>query len=231
VFVLFPQITQLDFTGPAQFLGRLPGVRLHTAAESLDPLKTDSGFSIIPTTRLESCPQADVLCVPGGFGVESAILRAPLVHFVRDQGAAARWVTSVCTGAFILGSAGLLRGKRATTHWGYTHLLSQVDAIYENSRVVEDGNVITAGGVTSGIDFALALIARIAGAELAERIQLALEYDPAPMYRSGHPNIADPSLVTELKQSRYAQAAAQMAAALESRVRLAAMSSPLTLAQ
>jgi cyclohexyl-isocyanide hydratase len=220
VFVLFPEITQLDFTGPAQFLARIPGACLYTAAETLDPLRTDSGFSVMPNTRFESCPQADVLCVPGGFGVESAISRTPLVHFVRTQARQARWVTSVCTGAFILGTAGLLRGKRATTHWAYTHLLPQVAATYENSRVVEDDNVITAGGVTSGIDFALTLIARIATPTTAQRIQLALEYDPAPPNRCGHPNVADPSLVTQLNESRYALAAARMEQALKESPRL-----------
>ena len=219
VFVLFPEITQLDFTGPAQFLARMPGACLYTAAETLNPIRTDSGFSVLPNTQFESCPRADVLCVPGGFGVESAILRASLVDFVRTQARQARWITSVCTGAFILGTAGLLRGKRATTHWAYTHLLPRVAATYENSRVVEDDNVITAGGVTSGIDFALTLIARSATPATAQRIQLALEYDPAPPYACGHPNIADPSLVTQLNESRYALAAVRMDQALQASVR------------
>jgi cyclohexyl-isocyanide hydratase len=221
VFVLFPEITQLDFTGPAQFLTRLPGARLYAAAETLDPIQTDSGFSILPNTLFESCPQADVLCVPGGFGVESALARTPIVDFVRTQGREASWVTSVCTGAFVLGAAGLLNGKRATTHWAYTHLLPQVGATHHHARVVEDGNVVTAGGVTSGIDFALTLIARVATPAIAQRVQLALEYDPAPPYRSGHPSTAAPALVTQLNASRYACAAARMEQALKANVLLA----------
>lgn len=215
VFVVFAGITQLDFTGPAQFLARLPGARLYVAAETLDPIQTDSAFSIVPNTRFDSCPQADVLCVPGGPGVESALLRTSLLDFVRTQGRETLWITSVCTGAFLLGAAGLLSGRRATTHWAYTHLLPQVGATYENSRVVEDGNVVTAGGVTAGIDFALTLIARIATPAIAQRIQLALEYDPAPPYRCGHPNKAEPSLVAQLNASRYERAAAQLEHALK----------------
>jgi len=215
VFVLFPEITQLDFTGPAQFLTRLPGARIHAAAETLDPIETDSGFSIVPNTRFGSCPQADVLCVPGGFGVVAALARQPILDFVRVQGKRAQWITSVCTGAFILGAAGLLRGKRATTHWAYTHLLPQVGATYENARVVTDGNLVTAGGVTSGIDFALGLIAHVASPAVAQRIQLALEYDPAPPYRCGHPATAEPALVLQLRAGRYEQAAAQMEQALQ----------------
>jgi cyclohexyl-isocyanide hydratase len=214
VFVLFPGITQLDFTGPAQFLARLPGACLYAAAETLEPIATDSGFSIVPNARFGSCPQADVLCVPGGFGVVSALARKPAVDFVRMQGLRSRWITSVCTGAFILGTAGLLRGKRATTHWAYTHLLPQVGATYESARVVTDGNVVTAGGVTSGIDFALRLMAQIATPATAQGIPLALEYDPAPPYPCAHPNVAAPSLVRQLTASRYERAAAQMEQAL-----------------
>ena len=221
VFALFPKITQLDFTGPAQFLSRLPGARLYAAAETLEPIPTDSGFSLVPNTRFETCPQADVLCVPGGFGVEAALLRTPIVDFVRSQGRETRWVTSVCTGAFILGAAGLLTGKRATTHWAYTHLLPEVGATYENSRVVADGNVLTSGGVTSGIDFALTLIAQIAAPAVAQEIQLALEYDPAPPYQCGHPDKAAPSLVAQLNASRYERAAARMEQALKASVRRA----------
>lgn len=221
VFVLFAEITQLDFTAPAQFLARVPGARLYAAAETLEPIQTDSGFSILPNARFDSCPQAEVLCVPGGFGVETALLRPSIVDFVRMQAGEARWITSVCTGAFILGTAGLLSGKRATTHWAYTHLLPQVGATYVNSRVVTDGNVVTAGGVTSGTDFALTLIARIATPEIAQRIQLALEYDPAPPFRGGHPDTAEASLVAQLNASRYESAAARMQQALAAGVRRA----------
>lgn len=216
VFALFDNVTQLDFTGPAQFLSRLPGAQLHVAAASLEPVMTDCGFAIVPTIRFDECPQADLLCVPGGVGVAAALGDAALIDFVARQGRAARWVTSVCTGAFILGRAGLLQGKRATTHWGYTPLLARVGAKHEDARVVTDGSTITAGGVTSGIDFALTVIAAVAGQETAKSIQLALEYDPAPPFPGGTPATSDPAVVAAMRDRFYDAAAARMAAALDS---------------
>ncbi len=214
VFLLFPGITQLDFTAPAQALSRMPGARLAGAAVKRDPIATDSGFAILPTHDFSSCPQADILCIPGGHGVTEAVNDAATVDFIRRQAVGARWVTSVCTGAFLLGRAGLLTGKRATTHWAYTHLLPLVGAEPVAGRVVEDGQVVTSGGVTSGLDFALTLIARIKGDAVAQAIQLAIEYDPAPPFASGHPDRA-PTAVTEgLKARVYDAAAARMEAAL-----------------
>lgn len=215
VFVLFDNVTQLDFTGPAQFLSRLPGAQLHVAAATFDPVTTDCGFAILPTTTFGACPQADLLCVPGGAGVAAALADARLVDFVARQGAVAPWLTSVCTGAFILGRAGLLRGKRATTHWGYTQLLERVGATHEQARVVRDGTIITAGGVTSGIDFALTVIAAVAGEETAKSVQLALEYDPAPPFSGGTPATSDPAIVSGLRNRFYDAAAARVAAALD----------------
>jgi cyclohexyl-isocyanide hydratase len=140
--------------------------------------------------------------VPGGFGVEQAICDRRLVEFLRRRGAQARYVTSVCTGAFVLGAAGLLRGRRATTHWAYHALLGRVGAIPERARVVRDGNLFTGGGVTSGIDFALTLAAEIAGEAVARRIQLAIEYDPQPPFDSGNPDRAAPDVVAAL-DARY----------------------------
>ena len=211
VFLLFDGITQLDFTGPAQVLSRIPGAVVHTAARELKPIRTDSGFALLPSTGFGDCPQADLLCVPGGFGTREVIQDKATLQFLRDQAAAAQYVTSVCTGSLALGAAGLLEGKRATSHWAYTSLLQKFGAQYEKARVVRDGNVITAGGVTSGIDFALSLVAEIAGQERAESIQLSLEYDPQPPFKSGHPDIADPKLVALLRDRVYDQAAADMA--------------------
>ena len=159
VFPLFDGITQLDFTGPAQFLSRMPGTRVITAAREVRPIATDSGFAILPGCSFADCPPADILCIPGGHGIAEALSCNETIDFVASQAAQANWLTSVCTGAFLLGAAGLLQGRRATTHWGYTHLLPMVGAVATPGRVVEDGPVITAGGVTSGIDFALTLIA------------------------------------------------------------------------
>ena len=164
VFLLFPGITQLDFTAPAQAFSRMPGAKLAGAAKTADPIATDSGFSILPTHDFAAAPQADILCIPGGHGVADALHDAATIDFIVRQAAGAAWVTSVCTGAFLLGRAGLLKGKRATTHWGYTQLLPLVGAVHEAARVVEDGNVVTSGGVTSGLDFALTLIARMRAA-------------------------------------------------------------------
>lgn len=217
VFVLFDNVTQLDFTGPAQFLARLPGAQMHVAAASDAPVMTDCGFAIVPTIAFADCPQADLLCVPGGVGVAAALGDAGLIDFVAKQGAAAAWVTSVCTGAFILGQAGLLQGKRATTHWGYTQLLERVGADHEQARVVRDGTIITAGGVTSGIDFALTVIAAVAGEEVAKSVQLSLEYDPAPPFAGGTPATSDPAIVAGMRKRFYDGAAERMAAALARR--------------
>ena len=214
VFLLFPGITQLDFTAPAQALCRMPGAELAGAAARLDPIATDSGFAILPTHDFASAPQADILCIPGGHGVADALNDRATIDFIAQQAAGAAWVTSVCTGAFLLGRAGLLAGKRATTHWAYAHLLPLVGASHENARVVEDGNIVTSGGVTSGLDFALTLIARIKGDAVAQAIQLAIEYDPAPPFPGGHPERAPAAVTAGLKARVYDAAAARMEAAL-----------------
>ena len=208
VFLLFPGITQLDFTAPAQALSRMPGATLVGAAATLDPIMTDSGFAIVPTHDLQRAPQADILCVADALG------DAATIDFIARQAAGAEWVTSVCTGAFLLGRAGLLAGKRATTHWGYTHLLPLVGAEPVKARVVEDGNLVTSGGVTSGLDFALTLIARLRGETVAQAIQLAIEYDPAPPFPGGHPDRAPKSITAGLRAHVYDAAAARMEAAL-----------------
>ena len=213
-FLLFPGITQLDFTAPAQALSRMPGTELAGAAANLDPIATDSGFSILPTHDFASCPDADILCVPGGHGVADALGNSATIDFITRQAENAQWVTSVCTGAFLLGRAGLLTGKRATTHWGYTHLLPLVGAEPVKARVVEDGDIVTSGGVTSGLDFALTLIARLKGETVAQAIQLAIEYDPAPPFASGHPDRAPSEVTRGLRTHVYDAAAARMAAAL-----------------
>jgi cyclohexyl-isocyanide hydratase len=201
-FVLFPNLTQLDFTGPLQVLHRLPDAKTHIVARTRDPVPSDCGLSLVPTTTFADCAPLDLLCVPGGYGVSGAIADMATVDFVRRQAARAKYVTSVCTGAFVLGVAGLLRGRRATTHWAYTGMLPLVGATYEKARVVRDGNVFTGGGVTAGIDFALAVAAEVAGAEAAQRIQLSIEYDPAPPFTSGSPDAA-PAPVREHLAERF----------------------------
>ena len=215
VFVLFENVTQLDFTGPVQFLSRLPGAKVHVVSKDGAAVKTDCGFSILPRSGFGQCPQADVLCVPGGHGVRDAIADQVIVDFVRQQANGAGYITSVCTGAFILGAAGLLQGKKATCHWAYTHLLPLFGAMHQPTRVVRDGNLITAGGVTSGIDFALELIAAISGEDVARTIQLALEYDPAPPFGGGSLAHSKEETLRRLRADVYDQAAAEMEIAIK----------------
>ena len=215
VFVLFDNVTQLDFTGPVQFLSRLPGAKVHVVSKDGAAVKTDCGFSILPRSGFGQCPQADVLCVPGGHGVRDAIADQVIVDFVRQQANGAGYITSVCTGAFILGAAGLLQGKKATCHWAYTHLLPLFGAMHQPTRVVRDGNLITAGGVTSGIDFAIELIAAISGEDVARTIQLALEYDPAPPFGGGSLAHSKEETVRRLRADVYDQAAAEMEIAIK----------------
>jgi cyclohexyl-isocyanide hydratase len=214
VFVLFDNVTQLDFSGPIQFLSRMPGAKVFVTSKDGNAVTTDCGFSILPTASFADCVAADIICVPGGHGVREAIADRAIVDFVRSQAAHAKWVTSVCTGAFILGAAGLLQDKRATCHWAYTHLLPLFGATHEAARVVRDGNLVTAGGVTSGIDFALELIALISGEDAARSIQLALEYDPAPPFTGGTPDTAPEQILFNLRERVYENAAAQMEAAI-----------------
>ena len=202
-FVIFPDLTQLDFTRPLQVLSRLPQSAIHIIAKSASPVASDCGLSLLPTHTFANCPPLDLICIPGGSeGVCGIINDRKTIEFVRQQAGAAKYITAVCTGTFVLGVAGLLKGRRATTHWAYTDLLPLVGATYEKARVVKDGNVITAGGVTAGIDFGLSVAAEIAGETTARRIQLGIEYDPAPPFDSGHPDKA-PTLKSELLSVRY----------------------------
>ena len=205
-FVIFPELTQLDFSGPQQVLARLPQSAMHIVAKSVAPVPSDSGLSLVPTHTFENCPRLDLICIPGGItGVVRAMGDQETIEFVQRQSRTAKYVTSVCTGAFILGAAGLLKGRRATTHWAFTELLPLVGATHEKRRVVKDGNLITAGGVTSGIDFGLRVVADIAGEAVSQGIQLSLEYDPHPPFASGHPDRA-PDAVKATLFSRYEQA-------------------------
>lgn len=198
-FLIFPELTQLDFTGPQQVLGRMPNTAMHIAAKTMEPVPSDSGLSLMPTHTFDTCPPLDLICVPGGStGVVKAMGDRETLDFARRQAAGAQYVTSVCTGAFILGAAGLLKGRRVTTHWAFTELLPMVGATFEKARIVKDGNLITAGGVTSGIDFGLSVVAEIAGEAVAQTIQLGLEYDPHPPFDAGHPDRAPASVQTAI---------------------------------
>jgi cyclohexyl-isocyanide hydratase len=214
-FVIFPELTQLDLTGPLQVLARMPQSETHIVAKSMAAVPTDCGVGFVPTHTFANCPALDLICVPGGTaGVVRAIGDRDTIAFIRAQAASAKYVTSVCTGAFVLGVAGLLKGRRATTHWAYTDLLPLVGATHEKARIVRDGNVITAGGVTAGIDFGLSVVAEIAGETAARAIQLGIEYDPAPPFDSGHPDRASAAVKSALSD-RFERARATLRAGIE----------------
>ncbi|KAI9010218.1 class I glutamine amidotransferase-like protein [Hyaloraphidium curvatum] len=189
-FLLFPKLTQLDLTGPYEVFARLPNAAVLTIWKSPGPVVSDTGLTLHATTGFDACPPLDVVCVPGGPGVAECMEDEEVLAFLRRQAAGAKWVTSVCTGALVLGAAGLLRGKKATTHWASHDFLGKLGAVPVDARVVRDGNVVTGGGVTAGIDFGLAIAAEIAGQEAAQAIQLMIEYEPEPPFRAGNPKVA-----------------------------------------
>lgn len=213
VFALYPEFTQLDFTGPHQVFCRLPGVTVAVASVAGGSLTVD-GLTFANLDRLADVASCELLCVPGGFGTEQAVLDAELLAQVRRLAAGAAYVTSVCTGSLVLGAAGLLAGKRAACHWAWRDLLPLFGAIPDGARVVRDGNLITGGGVTAGIDFALTVAAEIAGPAVAQAVQLQLEYAPAPPFDAGRPETA-PAEVLSRVQARLAKGAAARRAAME----------------
>ena len=213
-FLLYPEVTQLDLTGPAQLLSRLGNAKLHYVAKTAAPVPTDAGFAIVPTATFADVAEADVLCIPGGISCVDAMEDEETVAWVRRVGASAQWVTSVCTGSLILGAAGLLDGYRAACHWAWREHLRLFGAEPVAERVVFDRNRVTGGGVTAGIDFALALTAAIRGEAHARLVQLALEYDPAPPFDSGSPERATPALL-----DAYRRRAAALAPGRDERIR------------
>ncbi len=203
-FLLFPRLTQLDFTGPYEILARMPGAEVHLVAKTLEPVRADKGLGLLPTTTLDACPPLDLICVPGGRGVDDVLTDQAMLEFIRRKATEAHWITSVCTGSLALAAAGLLRGRRAACHWLARDYLARLGAIPVAERIVIDGNIITGGGVTAGIDFSLAVVAEIGGRELAEAIQLEVEYDPHPPLDAGSPERAPPALVAQVKRANAA---------------------------
>jgi len=196
----FPAMTQLDLTGPLQVFASLPGAEVRVIWKTLAPIQTHGGLRLIPDTTLADCPMLDVICVPGGAGVLELMEDAEVLSFLRMQAEQARFVGSICTGALVLGAAGLLRGRKATTHWAWTDLLAPLGAIPTEGRVVRDGKFLTGGGVTAGIDFALTMVAELAGRDVAESIQLGIEYAPAPPFDSGRPEAARPAILAAVRE-------------------------------
>ncbi len=194
-FLVFPNVTQLDLTGPAQVLSRLGNVTLNLVWKDTDPVPTDAGFPLLPTAAFEQVTQADILCVPGGLGTMDIMQDTEVLDWLRKMAARADWVTSVCTGSLVLGAAGLLKGYRSACHWASVDQLAYFGATPVRERIVEDRNRFSGGGVTSGIDFALALAARIRGEDFARFIQLSIEYDPNPPFDAGNPDKVSPEIL------------------------------------
>ena len=223
-FLVFPNVTQLDLTGPVQVFSSVPGAKLHLIWKRIEPVKSDSVLVLTPTITFAECPQLDVICVPGGYGTGDLLDDEEVLAFLRKQAEGAKFVTSVCTGSLVLGAAGLLRGYRAATHWTAMDLLQAFGATPTRTRVCIDRNRVTGGGVTAGIDFALTLVSLLVDRKTAEMIQLRLEYNPAPPFNSGSPDTAPPEILALMKeriapgQARRAEAIRRAAARLESGV-------------
>src|SRR5882724_1788249 len=191
VFTLYPGITQLDFTGPYEVFCRLPGARVTVASLDGGELRTEHGLTFTGIERLANVQDCTLICVPGGID-QSAAMTGPFLAEIRRLAARATYITSVCNGSLLLGAAGLLKGRRSACHWLARPLLEKYGATADPARVVRDGNIITGGGVTAGIDFALTVASELAGPTVAQTIQLLLEYAPAPPFNSGRPESAPP---------------------------------------
>jgi len=218
--LLFPNLTQLDMTGPYEVFTKFPDTDVHLVWKTLDPVTAGGGMQLLPSMTFADCPQLDLICVPGGAGTNPLVNDEETLDFVRRQAAGARYVTSVCSGSLVLGAAGLLKGRRATTHWMSHSMLAAFGCEPVNERVVVDGNVITGAGVTAGIDFALTVAGELLGAEAARKIQLGMEYDPKPPYDAGSPERADPAMVATVRDTFAARQAEREAAVNEAAGRL-----------
>ncbi|MDO9487744.1 MAG: DJ-1/PfpI family protein [Sphingomonadaceae bacterium] len=218
-FLLYPDLTQLDMTGPAQVLSRMPDAEVVFVWKTLDPVMSDCGLALMPTHRLADCPPLDMVCVPGGYGCTALMADTEILDWLRERAATADLVTSVCTGSLILAAAGLLDGYRAGCHWAWRDQLALFGATPVAERVVSDRNRITGGGVTAGIDFAFAVIERLKGRDVAEAVQLTLEYDPAPI-GGGTPETARPEIVATVRRMMAGRGLDERQAAIE---RIAAM--------
>jgi cyclohexyl-isocyanide hydratase len=218
--LLFPNLTQLDLTGPYEVFTRLPGAKVYVVSATLAPVRSERGLTISPDATFDSVPALDIICVPGGAGVDSMMEDEASLQFLRARAPAARYVTSVCTGALVLGAAGLLRGYRATTHWLSHDLLKLFGAEPVDERVVIDRNRITGGGVTAGIDFGLTVAAELFGPAVAQEVQLVLEYSPAPPFQAGSPTTAPARIVQDVITARERAQSGRRASAERAAARL-----------
>jgi len=221
VIALYPGVTHLDFTGPHQVLSRTPHAEVLTASLGGQDIEAE-GLTFTGLADLAKIERCDLLLVPGGPGTPDAMLDEAFMAQIRRLGAGARYLTSVCTGSLILGAAGFLKGKRAACHWAWRDLLKPLGAIVSEARVERDGNIITGGGVTAGLDFAFVVLAELAGEAYAQAIQLGLEYAPEPPFHAGRPEIAPPEVLSQVRARMVPIAAARMAAAETAAQRLRA---------
>jgi cyclohexyl-isocyanide hydratase len=223
--LLFPDLTQLDLTAPWEVFSGMPNTETRVIWKQIEPVRAARGLVLMPDTSFEACPPLDLLCVPGGPGINALLIDEEALAFVRRQAAGARFITSVCTGSLVLGAVGLLAGRRAASHWTSRDMLARFGAIPVDERVVMDGNIITGGGVTAGIDFALRVAAELHGDEVAQAIQLAIEYAPAPPFEAGTPEIA-PKPVVEAILARAAPMLAARREAVEAAARALGAEAP-----
>ncbi len=221
LFAIYPGMTHLDFTGPHQFLSRMPGSETIVASPAGGEVAAD-GLTFGNTVRIADVRSCDLICVPGGINATTMALDEAFLGEIGRLASGAKYVTSVCTGSLILGAAGLLRGKRAACHWAWADMLALFGARHDPARVVRDGDIITGGGVTAGIDFALTVLAEIAGEDVAQTIQLALEYAPAPPFNAGRPELAPASIRANYEPIRQKMMSMRLAEAKQAAERLIA---------
>ncbi len=215
VFALYPNVTQLDFTGPYEVFNRLPGAQAILASAQGGEIEADGGMTFTKVRKLRDIESCALICVPGGFGTVDAMVDEEYITQLRRLAGTAKYVTSVCTGSLLLGAAGLLKGKRAASHWGWRDQLSVFGAIPDPARVVREGNTFTGGGVTAGIDMALTVVSEIVGPDYAQAVQLGIEYAPAPPFNAGRPETAPPHVLEMSQKAIGAFRAARDASAQE----------------
>ncbi len=219
-FLVFERVTQLDLTGPFEVFASLRDAELLLISHQLTPVHSDRGLVLTPTSTYATSPPCHILVVPGGPGINTLLNDQPTLEFLQRASLTSRYLTSVCTGSLLLAAAGLLQGHRAATHWNAHTFLAQLGAIPVAERTVIDGPFVTGGGVTAGIDFALTLVAHIYGQDLAERIQLSLEYQPNPPFNSGSPETARPEILAAYQTEALPMITERTAAVARARQRL-----------
>ncbi len=219
--LVFPQVTQLDLTGPLQVFSSAPGTEVHLVWKRIEPVPSDSVLTLTPTCTFADCPQLDVICVPGGYGTDALLNDEDVLDFLRKQADGAKYITSVCTGSVVLGAAGLLQGYRAATHWSARDALTPFGATLSEERVCVDRNRVTGGGITAGIDFALTLVSLLIDRRTAEMVQLRMEYNPAPPFTSGSPDTAPAEVLALMREKMAPGQARRLEAVNQAAARLA----------